>query len=958
MLAAQEIWQSNTTIAGYDSICIERKTKRGGGVGFFVKTGHDFKLHKRYIDKNVEFITIEIRNKRYTSVYLPPNNNVTEGLKTLEMNLDKNLKNYVLGDFNIDLNLDSYFSSEASPTEKLHDFNRNLLLYPVIKHPTRITKKSATIIDNIMTNEREKVTVGIFTCEVADHLSPFIILHDKEKGKKAIKNTQKKSITARNTKQENLDNLKIELSQTNWEAVRKENDTSKKTEIFNATFSKLFDKHCPVQTVKFNNKIHSEKEWMTKGLLQSRNKKMKLHSRWIQTKNPKHHEKYKEYLSIFEKVKKQAISDHYKELYQNNYKDSRKMWQITNNILQRKQKQQGPEVKFLENNGKKITSSKEIANAFNQHFVSIGQKLAEKFEKNNNFLHHMPEANKANFTFKVITKKDFFQTVKSLKNKKSSGYDHISNKLIKFLRNELCEPIKNIINSSLCNSKVPSDWKIAKVIPLHKGGDMADMNNFRPISLLSALSKIMEKTVHQQLYSFLENKLLCNNQFGFRKKCETTQAVTNYLKNIQENDDKKYHISIFIDIKKAFDSVNHEFLLKKLEILGVRGPANNWFRDYLRNRKQSTIFRNDKSEEQPLNCGVPQGSILGPLLFLVYINDMPGVTRLLTTLFADDTTYQNSSNSIHELEKETNEELNKIAVWFEDNNLTLHPKKTRYILFNAKPTETVNINLQGQEILRVGENQTEKSFKFLGIWIDEQLNWKEHISKTVAKTRRLTYTLIKLKRYLATEHVALIYKGLIKPIYEYGISIWGHKMTREIKMSHKKIIRVLNSVPKHTHVEPLLKDLNILQLHDLYTIKTLALLNKIRTGEAPDIIKGYLQWNQKDTRRWYQVRTWCNISKISRKLPGAAQAKTWNDHFNEVNHQELDLYPTKKLSRKWKDEKIATYYRICDMKKCYSCRMTAEYQAKKMKEREEKREEIRAKKYETQKRINNMIYGY
>ena len=216
------------------------------------------------------------------------------------------------------------------------------------------------------------------------------------------------------------------------------------------------------------------------------------------------------------------------------------------------------------------------------------------------------------------------------------------------------------MNTSIRTGIVPDQWKIANVIPLHKGGDSTSFNNYRPISLLSVYSKVLEKVVHNQLYRYAEEKILTNFQFGFRTKHETVQAVMNYMQNIEAKKADKHHVSVFIDIKKAFDSCDHKILLRKLKHYGLNKMAVKWFESYLTGRKQVTFYGGEHSEELALTCGIPQGSILGPLLFLIFINDMPLATELTTTLFADDTTYQMSGNNWSELLKKFNTELSKI----------------------------------------------------------------------------------------------------------------------------------------------------------------------------------------------------------------------------------------------------------------------------------------------------------
>ena len=576
-----------------------------------------------------------------------------------------------------------------------------------------------------------------------------------------------------------------------------------------------------------------------------------------------------------------------------------------------------------------------------------------------------PVAVAAEMKFLEITENDYYRIIKSMKAKKSTGFDEVSNKLIKDLKDVIKTPIMDIINMSLCTGKVPSAWKEAKIIPLHKGGNKLDMNNYRPISLLSALSKILEKVVHYQTYNYVEHKLLTVSQFGFRKQRETAQAVLAFMKNMKDNQDKKHHMAIFIDIKKAFDTVSHELLLQKLHIIGIRGTENDWFRNYLTGRTQSTVLGKNRSRKSTITCGVPQGSILGPLLFLIYINDMPNATQLLSILFADDTTYQISSNCILELEKRANSELLKAENWFKANYLTLHPKKTRYILFQTskkrKKSEAsehdLEIRLMNQKVQRVGAEQEETAFKFLGLWIDEHLDWKEHVKKTITKIRQLSYTMMRLKNVISSQHQTIIYKGLIKPIIEYGIALWGHTMPKDLTRAHKKIIRIINHEPRHAHVEPLLKQMNCLQLNDLYRQRVLTTLYKIKHDQVPELLYKYGTWMPEESRRWFQINIPVKPSKMDKILPQNHQFRVWNDFFNEDNLELLRVETSgKSFGKILKAHILDSYYNECEERVCYSCserlRLAEEKRLRLLKKQQEE-EAKRAKLYQKETEERN-----
>ena len=250
-----------------------------------------------------------------------------------------------------------------------------------------------------------------------------------------------------------------------------------------------------------------------------------------------------------------------------------------------------------------------------------------------------------------------------------------------------------IIKQSFLTGKYPEALKISKVIPIHEGGATDDLNNYRPISLLSIFDKIMEKLMHKRLYDFLqEQNILLHNQFGFRKNNSTTNALLQITEKIKETiDKKKYGCGIFIDLSKAFDTVNHVILLRKLEHYGIRGVAHDWFKSYLTNRKQYVFLNGEYSEFANITCGVPQGSVLGPLLFLIYINDLPNISKVLNFyLFADDTNIYYEAESLNKLETIINKELKKLHTWLIVNRLSLNIDKTNFL--------TLTINLSNKEL--------------------------------------------------------------------------------------------------------------------------------------------------------------------------------------------------------------------------------------------------------------------
>ena len=439
--------------------------------------------------------------------------------------------------------------------------------------------------------------------------------------------------------------------------------------------------------------------------------------------------------------------------------------------------------------------------------------------------------------------------VSGLESKSSQDMFDLSNFLLKKIIENIALPLSYILNLSLQSGEIPSEFKKAKVKPIFKLNSkdsdlLSTMSNYRPISLLPIFSKILEKLVALRLTKFLdENNLLYKHQYGFQRKKSTLHPMIHLLNKIAENDnEKKITIGVFCDLQKAFDCCSHKILLIKLSKLGVKGRELKWFENYLKNREQFVSVNDGNSNLRFITKGVPQGSILGPLLFLIYINDLANCTSLFTLLFADDTSFLISGKNLNEVIELLNVELKKICYWFRTNELSLHPGKTKFMIFTKNESninfDELNIVLNNNNVDENDENNIIKlsyvnsnseipAIKFLGVHIDPKLNFKHHIGAIHSKVSRSLFAINSVKHFIDKRALKTLYNSLVHSHFLYCIPIWGcasKSSFKKLELLQKKAIRTISLSKYNAHTVPIFKKIEILPIKEQAILSSLLMM--------------------------------------------------------------------------------------------------------------------------------------
>ena len=796
-----ETWLKPSTldhfgIPNYKAFHITRKDRIGGGTSILVneklrsRERRDLLVETSFLEHCIVELKTDKRNILMVSACRPPNTNARTFLSEYRKLLDILKKQK---DHEVVIGLDLLKSHLNHPTNDFIELNLDRELIPCITKLTRITNKSATLIDNILISRSLQRNYASFAVieDISDHFACLVILKDQNKSIKGPK-----YIKTQNLDNHKITNIVASLQEHNWKEILEPLNADDGFNVFHSILTRSIDKLASETEIRTSKSKTPRDPWITKGMLQSIQKQKKLYLEQLSDTTKTN--KYKAYRNQLQKILRKAQITYFREKCKEYKHDSRKLWKLIHAVLN-KTPHKGECIKAINKEGIPRYDPATITSELCKHFSNIGETFAKKIpppsKSISKYLSTIPQNDQSIF-LEPTSKKEITELLTDLIPKNSSGYDNLSNRLLKKLLPALINPLTIVFNKSLAEGIFPEAMKKADVVPLYKSKDHQDSNNYRPISLLLTLSKLLEKIMYKRTYSFLESSgQIYKSQYGFRTAHSCENAICELVSEIiKGKQDGMHTLAIFLDLSKAFDSLEHDVLLRKLYKYGIRGVAHSWFKSYLNGRQMRVKYnvgssgKTEYSSYREVAYGTPQGSCLGPLIFLIFTNDLHRhLVYSSSILFADDTTLYKTHRNLVYLKWCLEDDLNTLSDWFAANKLTLNLDKTVCMLFQKN-------NMKDEIILKVNDmtirNQTET--KFLSMWLDQSLNWHSHVQKLTLKIKRNKYLLNNGKHLMYLNTKRLVYYSHIASHLQYGMLLWGNNAGKEQLNKLQKLQSVWN----------------------------------------------------------------------------------------------------------------------------------------------------------------------
>lgn len=814
----KEINETEIHLNGYNHYnCLSNSARTGGVVVYFKLKWKVRKVAERIVDTKIWITAYLAQNQcnKYivVAIYRSPSSVEHEFIEVFadiaEEISELNCDIIIAGDINIDWCKHSFYRNKF---KSILDDNG---LKQVIDEFTRITQNSRTLIDYVITNTRNISAKVNISNKISDHEAIDIMIDcgRNVKNKETFKQIELFKYNKGQFKRETREILR----------VNSENDINHKVILLDKNMENAVKKLTKKKTIREN----SECRWFNDEIRRMKREKINKYQIAMYENTGEAWSNYRAFRNIY-KVKLQNE----KKKYINNKitlaNDQKEMWRQIKNLILKKRSESTIETVIF--NTIEYTNKYEIAENFNKYFVTSIESIRSAIN-NVQYIPNLPVINHQ-FKFRAISIEDLKSICKTLKNK--PDFNKISSKMILDNLDTIGKVMLDIINTSFRTGIFPENWKTSMITPIEKISKTKKCEEFRPINALQTCEKLMEKVVKEQLEQYMESYgLLSKYQSGYRKKfsCETAvNYVINKWKKVEKN---KSVVGIFLDFKRAFETIDRNILLQKLFHYGIRDTELQWFQSYLTGRKQITKVNNIKSSPIFNEYGVPQGSILGALLFIIYINDMPNLLeRCQIILYADDTLIFAEGESDRQCYDDLTHDIKNINRWLDMNKLKLNESKTKILEINT--TSNVIFKINDQVIEKVGE------IKYLGMIIDKEIKFKTHIDYICKKIGKKISFFKRIRKHITLATAINVYNTMIKPHFEFGSTIVYSCCTvqqvERLQKLQNRAMRTILKCNRYTSINFMLSALKWLNIRQRITLNTLDFIQKIKTGQAPEYL--------------------------------------------------------------------------------------------------------------------------
>ena len=764
------------SIAGYNISQINVDKKQGRGIIIYTET----QISVNEITPKIiadEYLGIDLKLKNNTkmlisAIYRSPNSSEENNKKILELINEIDDSKYdhkiIVGDFNlpkIDWNSDG---GETGYEKEFKDCTKNCYLHQHIQNPTRARgTNQPSLIDLVLTNDPECLKEVRYESPLGKSDHAVLVLDTNLITKADEKRKPKRYIYIRG----DYESMKEELNKE-WEETFKGMNTQDKWDRFSELLNDCMKKHIPKGG---NNNKSNKNKFLDPKLLTKIKKKNRMWHRYVETKEFR---KYKEFTKLRNQVRNETRKNkiiNEKKVAEEAKTNPKLFWAYVSNKT--KSRSGISDLEYTEDGKKKLTQNdKEKSEVLSDFFTSVFTDEPPGDIPELDTPKAKSEINSIKITVEIVEKK-----LKNLNPNKSPGLDELHPKLLKETTQQIKTPLYEIFKTSLEEGKIPKQWKLGNISAIYKKGKKNQPGNYRPVSLTSVPCKLLESIVRDQIMKYMtDNNLFSNKQYGFISGRSTTLQLLVVLEEWTEIMDRGGTVgAVYMDFMKAFDTVPHKRLIKKLEHYGIKGRVVRWIEDFLNDRSQRVNVGEAHSEWRPVTSGIPQGSVLGPLLFAIYINDLPNDLETNVYMFADDTKIYNEIGDNGDVER-MQRDLDRLDRWSQKWLLKFHPDKCKILTACNQTGGSINLHLYDERKCRVPLAQCEEE-KDIGVTIDNKLRFSKHLNEKVTKANQIMGLIRRTFDYMDEKIFTQLFKTLVRPIVEYANSVWAPYRLEDIR---------------------------------------------------------------------------------------------------------------------------------------------------------------------------------